>query len=1034
MKKIGLLLLFLSSLLFAQERERYSFTHFSMDDGLSGNSVYCLLQDSAGYMWFGTFSGLNRYDGRDTTVFRPQSGDPTSISGSVIFSLLEDSQGRTWIGTDGGGLSLYDKESLTFTSYRYESKDKLSLPSNQVFALEEDQKGRLWIGTAGGGLALYREEGRFFTLNSENSSLVSDRIRTLFCDGEGILWIGTEEGLCLYDTNSGTFLKSDFYASLPENIFIRDIQADSSGNIWIGSEEGLFFYDRSLDRMESFSLPDKVDVRAFLFDKERLWIGTERSGLYIYNFPEKSWTNLRADGEKGSLSYEKIRCLYKDHNGLVWVGTRGGGINMYNPSVELIENFTDLKDIRQMTERKDGTIMVGTDGSGIGLLDRERGIIEPFPMKQDDNNSDNDHIYSFLEDSQGNLWFGTDGSGLYFLEKGASPGGAQSYPLEQVKGENNRITIWALKEDSEGTIWVGTEGDGLYAIRKKGISHYIYDPNEPTSLNGNAVRCIYENSKNQLWVGTWDGGLNLFLNEEEGFKRFVRSATQTNCLSDNSVNVIYEDKKGRLWIGTSGGGADIYFPYQGIFRNLAVEDGLAGNNIFGILEDDAGNIWLSSDRGLSRISSHKGSILNFSQADGLTANEFSQNAFLRTEDGTFFWGGPKGISSFNPEEISWTSNPSDLVFTGLSIHNLSVGIGEEFEGSVILEKDLSLKKKIVLSHSENNISVRFSLLSYIDPSKHHYTAQLVGLEERPRFLGNNNEISFALIPPGDYTLRVTGTDHNGLHADRVRDLEIVVLAPFWKRLWFIVLSGLLIFSLIAMGFLIRFRFLRKNNEQLRAFTMHMEKAREEERKSAAREYHDELGQHLTAMKFDLFWLNAHPEAEEKVHREKIASLLEIVDESICSVRTLSLHLRPKILDSFTLEEAIEWKSRRFTKRTGIPVKLSINMDDLSPYDREGEIKTSIFRIYQEVLTNIIRYAEADQVDVWVTQNKDEFRFFVRDNGVGLPKGFKIRDNYFGLIGMRERSRHHKGTFLIDNYPSGGTCVRVILPLKEKENA
>ncbi|MBN2627074.1 MAG: hypothetical protein JXA95_10445, partial [Spirochaetales bacterium] len=771
-----------------------------------------------------------------------------------------------------------------------------------------------------------------------------------------------------------------------------------------------------------------------LFDESRLWIGTERSGVYIYDFTRESWTLLRADEGKGSLCYDKIRSLYKDPNGLVWIGTRGGGINMYNPSVELVDNYSGLRDIRQMIERRDGSLWIGTDGSGIGVLDRTTGKIRSYDLDPSDRNADNDHVYSFLEDRRGDLWIGTDGSGLYFLAAGKEFGDVEPYPLGSGEDGASRLTVWWISEDSYGTIWVGTEGDGLFAIGEEGLSHYRHDPESPDSLNGNAVRCIYEDSRRNLWVGTWDGGLNLFNREKGLFTPFSRSASQENSLSDNSVNVIHEDTRGRLWIGTSGGGVDIYLPDENRFRNISVGNGLAGNNTYGILEDDAGNIWLSSDRGLSRISGEDESILNFTQADGLAAGNFSQNSFLRTDDGMFFWGGPKGISSFSPKMLPRNSKPSKIAITGLSINNLPVMIGEEIDGRVILDRDISLKERIVLPPSANNLTLRFSLLSFIDPERHHYSVQLVGLEERPCFLGDNNEISYAAIPPGTYTFRVTAIDHNGLHANREKELTVQILAPFWKHLWFFILSVFLILGLFALGFFLRVRRLHRSNAQLRAFSMHMEEAREEERKAAAREYHDELGQHLTAMKFELYWLNSHPEALEVVRKEKLSSLLEQVDESIGSVRSISTNLRPTILDNMTLKEAVEWMSRRFTKRTGILVELDMKMQGLAPYDPEGEIKTAVFRMFQEILTNILRHSEADRVEVKMEQSREEFRLFVRDNGKGLSREAEKHTGSFGLIGMRERCRHYRGSFLIDNYPSGGTFVRIVLPLKEKNHA
>jgi len=507
--------------------------------------------------------------------------------------------------------------------------------------------------------------------------------------------------------------------------------------------------------------------------------------------------------------------------------------------------------------------------------------------------------------------------------------------------------------------------------------------------------------------------LNLFQKETGTFKGFVRSPTITASLSDNSVNVILEDSYNRLWVGTSGGGVSILLPNGEQFRNISTREGLSGDNIYGILEDEYHNIWVSTDTGLSRITLMEESIQNYSRADGLISNEFSQNAFLKTADGTLFWGGPEGLSSFDPSSLSQGGVPAEVIITQLNIHNLPVSVGTEIDGIVVLDKDISLQEEITLPYTANNISLRFAILSYIDPAKHQYAVQLNGLEERPRFLGNHNEVSYASLPPGEYVLKIYGTDHNGLNLKHVRQLAIHIETPFWMNAWFYILSVNLFLSFI--GWIIWLR-------------------REEERKAAAREYHDELGQQLTAMKFDLFWLNGHPETEEAVRREKIATLLNLVNDSIESVRTISTNLRPKAIDNLSPKEALEWQCRRFTKRTAIPVDLNIQMGSSQLDDPKGEYKTSVFRMFQEILTNIIRHSSADKVEVLITQNEKEFRLMVRDNGVGINKADIGKSDSFGLIGMRERCRHLNGEFLLDNHPEGGTLVRIILPLKETANA
>ncbi len=1039
MKLIRLRILFLLVAAPLFSAENISFSPLTIEDGLSNNSVYCMLQDSYGYMWFGTFSGLNRYDGRGSTVFRPRIGDPGSISGSVIFSLLEDSQGNLWVGTDGGGLNLFNRESLSFSHFRNDPENPVSLPSNQVFTLAEDTHGKLWIGTAGGGLCFYRGEGRFFILKEENSSLIHNRIRSLYCDPGGVLWIGTEKGLSLYDTTTGLFLEGPEFpcVSRLEGLFIRSIVADPEDHIWIGTEQGLFRCSPHTGDFTPFPLPEEASVRSICFDESGIWVGTERSGIFVYDLGRDEWSVIRAEGGPGDLSYGKIRSIYRDHQGLIWVGTRGGGVNLYNPATGLITTYNQAKDIRQMIERQDGSVWIATDGGGVRILDRETGNMRHVDVDPLDPKADDDQVYALLEDHEGNLWIGTDGSGLYSLKAGDREDAIVPVDLK-IPGDDFSFkgTVWAILEDHNQTIWIGTEGAGLFAMNRDETVRYTHNPDDPDSLNGNAVRCMLEDSSGQLWIGTWDGGLNLFQQETGSFRSFVRSASRPGSLSDNSVNVIFEDSYKRIWVGTAGGGVNIFQPREKRFRNISSRNGLAGDNIYGILEDENRNLWLSSDKGISMVTPIVEDILNFSRADGLIGNEFSQNAYMKARDGTLFFGGPGGISSFSPGKIlqynRMDQNESRIVLTGMSIHNVPVNIGQLIDGRTILDRDISLMDEIVLPHTANNFSFQFAILSFIDPGKHHYSVQLEGLEEQPRFLGNHNEVSYTAVPPGDYVLNIYGTDHNGLNVSRHDSLVIRILAPFWMNLWFYILSASVLVVLVGWGLWFRVRILERNNQQLRNFTMHMEKAREEERKAAAREYHDELGQQLTAMKFDLYWLNSHPDSEESVRKDKIASLLELVNDSIDSVRSLSTNLRPKVLDNLSLQEALEWQSRRFTKRTGIPLELDIQLDNFRLHDPDGEVKTAVFRMYQEILTNIIRHSGADRVDVLINQDKEDFRLIVRDNGKGIDKSTVKNNNSFGLIGMRERCRHLNGKFFIDNHPEGGSVVRIILPLKESE--
>ncbi|OQY32978.1 MAG: hypothetical protein B6241_09475 [Spirochaetaceae bacterium 4572_59] len=400
-------------------------------------------------------------------------------------------------------MNLFNRETLTFSHFYNDPEDPDSLSSNQVFALEEDRRGRLWVGTAGGGLCRYEREGKFTTLDERNSALIHNRIRALFCDEDGILWIGTEKGLSLYDTSREEFLEKDDTpgAATLEGIFIRCYMKDRDERFWIGTEQGLFLYDKSEGNILPFTMPETVAIRSVTSDNNRLWVGTERSGIYLYDFSQKSWSHMEASGNPGELTYGKVRSLYRDHSGLIWIGTRGGGVDLYNPATALIQTYSSRttapgtpknSNIRQMIERRDGSIWIASDGGGISVLDRASGQFRFLDLDPRDSESDNDQVYTLMEDHKGNLWIGTDGSGLYFLEAGRGIEALERIPMRDLPGvEKYGGTVWAIFEDHENTLWIGMEGDGLFSLKEGIRQNYFHDPDNSTAaLDRNMGRWI----------------------------------------------------------------------------------------------------------------------------------------------------------------------------------------------------------------------------------------------------------------------------------------------------------------------------------------------------------------------------------------------------------------------------------------------------------------------------------------------------------------------------------------------------------------
>ncbi len=403
---------------------RFSFRRLDTGDGLSGDSVYCMLQDGPGYLWLGTFSGLSRYDGSRVVVYRPVPGDPESLPSSLIFDLHEDSLGTLWIATDGGGLARYSRDSDAFERFSHDQADEGSIGSDRIFSVADDPYGWIWVGTADAGLDRFDSEHGTFSHFGTQDGLPSGTVRTLLCDARGVLWVGTTDGLVRYDREKDTF---EPVPSLG-NPTVRALMEDADGSILVGTEgAGVFRLDHESGKTARINLGAESEtllVRAFARDiADRIWVGTEDQGLRILDPANGSVVSLRAAPDRpDGLSHDAIRALLVDRSGLVWAGTRGGGAAVYNPRSRAVTRLmagdgAPPPEMRQMLEARDGLLWLATDGGGL-LHAKADGTVVPRYRHDplDPASLPGNRIVCLAEDTDGTLWVGTDGAGLARLD------------------------------------------------------------------------------------------------------------------------------------------------------------------------------------------------------------------------------------------------------------------------------------------------------------------------------------------------------------------------------------------------------------------------------------------------------------------------------------------------------------------------------------------------------------------------------------------------------------------------------------------
>jgi ligand-binding sensor domain-containing protein/serine phosphatase RsbU (regulator of sigma subunit) len=797
------------------------FDSLSLEDGLSQSIVERIVQDRQGFMWFATEDGLNRFDGYRFTVHRHDSGNPQSLSYNELKALYEDRDGRLWVGTFENGLNAFDPATETVVRFLPDPTDASSLSSPTVWAVLEDSSGRLWVGTQGGGLELLdRDTGRFIHHRADPSapgSISSDDVRAIYEDRNGGLWIGTNGGGLNRLDDDGRFThyrhSDDDPATLSDDRVFAILE-DRSGRLWVGTYGGgLDLLDRETGRFTHFrNDPDDHAtlsndlVRALCEDREgTLWVGTDGGGLNRYHPETGSFSSYRHDPlEATSLTTDRIYSLYQDRSNVLWVGTYGGGLSFFDVSRKRFHSYrNDPGNSNSLShdivwtfhEDPDGTLWIGTDSGGLNRFDRGRDRWQRYLHRPDDPRSlSHNTVRAVFGDRQGRLWVATNGGGLNLLDR--ATGHFTHYrhdPDDPTSLSHDRLR-W-VSQDSSGAIWVGTFGGGLDLLDPETgtFTHFSHDPDDPTSISHDFIRLVYEDSRGVRWIGTQGGGLNRLDPGSTEFLRYRHDPGEPSGLLSDHVFGALEDRNGAMWFGTFGGGVSRLDRDSGRFTHYRVVDGLAADSVYAMLEDDQGRLWISTTKGLSRFDPETETFRNFDVRDGLQSNEFNGGSAYRNRSGELFFGGINGFNVFDPAEIGNNPVVPEVVLTDLQLYNRSISVGEEIDGRVLLDRPMAMTEHLVLSHSDDVITIEFAALHYTVPGKNLYAYRMEGFSDDWVHVDADRRFAtFTDLRPGLYVFSVRGANSDGIWNDEPTSLTITVTPPFWETWWFrlVALAGL----------------------------------------------------------------------------------------------------------------------------------------------------------------------------------------------------------------------------------------------------
>ncbi len=845
--------IFFISLNLYSQTSSAKFNLIDIDQGLSQNEVNDILQDSRGFMWFATYSGLNRYDGYDFKIYSIKPDDSTSLKCNKILSLYEDHKGVLWVGTSGGGLSRFNREEENFTTFMNVPDDKSTLPDNLVLTVYEDSKYRLWIGTNRGLSLVYNDDSinnkdksnkisfiNFLHNPSDSLSISDNGVMKIFEDSKGNLWFTTVDGLLnkLIDNNdqnnyrfkkfnSGLSYSSDaVYVSIDHIMEDRNhpgflwLAVSNAGLIWFDSINEKFFYKYPYSELPSGIPYSSVWNMCWTTDNE-LFLGTFGSGIYSFILEKdakkvETFEHYQFQRNNSNLTeMPDVQIIFEDRTGMVWFGTRPNGLYTLVKRTKKFENFVydpanknslisdyDLS----VLETYEGNIWIGT-AAGLDVFNSKRSKLFSFYHKPEfDGSISANTIYCIHQDIEGNIWVGTPAGLDKYLPISNSFKHFKNDPSDS--GSISFGEVIRIFSDSNGTLWIGTWNGGLnkYIAGENGqpghFLHYIHDPNDLSSISNNRIMSIAEDNSGSLWIGTSEGGLNKLVSDitvnndgslsKPKFNRYKFEPGNMNSLSNNDVRTIFIDKDNNIWLGTFGGGLNkIILDKNGEpdrFIHYTEEDGLAHDVVRGILEDDEGNLWISTANGLSKFNPETMSFMNFGSSDGLQTAKFQDAYYKSKTDGRFYFGGVGGVVSFIPGDIKTNNTKPEVVITSFKRFTS--------DGNVVSQKGISEKKEIYLSYNDKIISFEFAALSFNNTFKNNYAYLLEGYDDNWINTGTKRDVTFTNLDPGNYVLKIIGSNEDGVWSDKPAMIKIFISSPWWSTYWAYSLYGIFFLGIL----------------------------------------------------------------------------------------------------------------------------------------------------------------------------------------------------------------------------------------------
>lgn len=1054
----------------------YSFDRITIEDGLSQGTITSIVQDDRGFMWFGTYDGLNRYDGVKFKVYKSDVEDSLSLSHNSITSICEDSHNNLWIGTMAGGLNLYNWEKDNFIRFQNDPYDSTSLNNNIVQNIFEDNVGNLWLGTWGGGLNLYnreKSEFRHFMHDPDNpNSLPANFVNKIAQDKDGNLWLATSHGISKFNYSKNQFENFEYDANDPYSISKNDISAllvGSNGYIWAGTwGKGINRFNPNTRKAKRFlhdpknpgSLSHNIIRSIFEDHSGNLLAATWGGGLEIFDMEGDHFQHVKNEPtDPRSLSNNFAYSIYQDKTDILWIGVDYKGINKFDKKKQKFlhykkssENKEGLNSntISAIHEGKDGIIWLGTS-DGLNRFDPGTKKFISYVSSPDISTSLSNNVIKAIAEDDNYLWLATEiGLNRFNPKTGKIK---RFLPDPEDSTSLSFHNVWQLLIDSHNTLWVGTYSGGLNRFNRKSqtFTHFKHDPLNPHSIGSNFIWSMIEDNDGNLWLGTDESGVCRFDIKNNTFTTFKHDVYNTNSISDNKVISLLEDNGGIIWMGTTGG-LNCYNRKKNLFKCYTTKDGLPSNCIQGILQEDDDNLWISTNNGLSKFKLSEETFQNFNESNGLQSNEFAVNSCVKTHDGFMYFGGINGFNFFNPKNIDRNPFIPPVVITDLKLFNKDVPIGAVDDADAILKKSITETEEITLAYDQNVFSFEFAALSYSYPLNNQYAYMMENFDNDWNYVGNRNFVTYTNLPAGLYHFKVKASNNDGVWNEQGTSLAITVKPPYWATWWFrIIAVGLLIYILFAyqrsrtkifkqQNILLEKAIEKKTHEMEDL----MEKMIRQEKLAAIGKISGsiahELRNPLGAVKQSAYYLKL----KLKHMPDKIAKHLTLIEDE--------LSVADKVIDDLMEMTRVKSANKEYAKLKDIinesieRVKIKDGIEIKQNLAKEAQYVVADVIQLRQVFVNLINnsnQAFTDKGIINISSSKQQdnniIEVEVADNGPGIPTDFmekvfeplyttKAKGTGLGLNICKQIIEKHGGDIKILSEVNMGTKVRFTIPV------